>query len=77
LCTAKLFFHLFLTLCIFETCIFQKLTITVHVDLTHYQTIQCLRRFQLKLISSSVGGDPCGPMIFSLAIQPVILSVDS
>jgi hypothetical protein len=29
------------------------------------------------LISSSVGvqqGDPCGPMIFSLAIQPIILS---
>jgi hypothetical protein len=80
LCTAKLFFHLFLTLCIFETCIFQKLTITVHVDLTQYQTIQCLRRFQLKLISSSVGaqqGDPCGPMIFSLVIQPVILSLDS
>jgi hypothetical protein len=32
------------------------------------------------LISSSVGaqqGDPCGPMIFSLAIQPIILSLDS
>jgi hypothetical protein len=22
-------------------------------------------------------GDPCGPMIFSLAIQPIILSLDS
>jgi hypothetical protein len=32
------------------------------------------------LISSSVGaqqGDPCDPMIFSLAIQPIILSLDS
>jgi hypothetical protein len=32
------------------------------------------------LISSSVGaqqGDPCGPMIFSLAIQPIILSLNS
>jgi hypothetical protein len=32
------------------------------------------------LISSSVGaqqGDPCGPIIFSLAIQPIILSLDS
>jgi hypothetical protein len=32
------------------------------------------------LISSSVGaqqGDPCGPMIFSLTIQPIILSLDS
>jgi hypothetical protein len=31
-------------------------------------------------MSSSVGaqqGDPCGPMIFSLAIQPIILSLDS
>jgi hypothetical protein len=32
------------------------------------------------LISSSVRaqqGDPCGPMIFSLAIQTIILSLDS
>jgi hypothetical protein len=32
------------------------------------------------LNSSSVGAqqeDPCGPMIFSLAIQPIILSLDS
>jgi hypothetical protein len=32
------------------------------------------------LISSSVGaqqGDACGPMIFSFAIQPIILSLDS
>jgi hypothetical protein len=32
------------------------------------------------LISSSVGaqqGDSCGPMIFSLTIQPIILSLDS
>jgi hypothetical protein len=46
---------------------------------------QCYRNpstlfFGNHLISSSVGaqqGDPCGPMIFSLAIQPIILSLDS
>jgi hypothetical protein len=46
---------------------------------------QCYRNpstlfFGNHLISSFVGaqqGDPCGPMIFSLAIQPIILSLDS
>jgi hypothetical protein len=46
---------------------------------------QCYRNhstlfFGDHLISSSVGapqGDYCGPMIFSLAIQPIILSLDS
>jgi hypothetical protein len=44
--------------------------------------VQCQLHFLTlnHLISSSVGaqqGDPCGPMIFSLAIQPIILSLDS
>jgi hypothetical protein len=46
---------------------------------------QCYRNpstlfFGDHLISSSVGaqqGDPFGPMIFSLAIQPIILSLNS
>jgi hypothetical protein len=50
-----------------------------------YLFYQCYRNpstlfFGNHLISSSVGaqqGDPCGPMIFSLSIQPIILSLDS
>jgi hypothetical protein len=48
-------------------------------------SIECYRNpstvfFGNHLISSSVGaqqGDPCGPNIISLAIQPIILSLDS
>jgi hypothetical protein len=56
-----------------------------HTTLLYPYLYQCYRNpstlfFGDHLISSSVGaqqGDPCGPMIFSLAIQPIILSLDS
>jgi hypothetical protein len=56
-----------------------------HIPLLYPYLYQCYRNpstlfFGNHLISSSVGaqqGDPCGPMIFSLAIQPIILSLDS
>jgi hypothetical protein len=56
-----------------------------HTPLLYPYLYQCYRNpstlfFGNHLISSSVGaqqGDPCGPMIFSLAIQPIILSLDS
>jgi hypothetical protein len=56
-----------------------------HTPLLYPYLYQCYRDpstlfFGDHLISSSVGaqqGDPCGPMIFSLAIQPIILSLDS
>jgi hypothetical protein len=56
-----------------------------HTPLLYPYLYQCYRNpstlfFGNHLISSSVGaqqGDPCGPMIFSLAIQPMILSLDS
>jgi hypothetical protein len=56
-----------------------------HTPLLYPYLYQCYRNpstlfFGNHLISSSVGaqqGDLCGPMIFSLAIQPIILSLDS
>jgi hypothetical protein len=56
-----------------------------HTPLLYPYLYQCYRNpstlfFGNHLISSSVGaqqGDPCGPMLFSLAIQPIILSLDS
>jgi hypothetical protein len=56
-----------------------------HTPLLYPYLYQCYRNpstlfFGNHLISSSVGaqqGDPCGPMIFSLAIQSIILSLDS
>jgi hypothetical protein len=56
-----------------------------HTPLLYPYLYQCYRNpstlfFGNHLISSSVGaqqGDPCGPMIFSLAIRPIILSLDS
>jgi hypothetical protein len=56
-----------------------------HTPLLYPYLYQCYRNpstlfFGDHLTSSSVGaqqGDPCGPMIFSLAIQPIILSLDS
>jgi hypothetical protein len=56
-----------------------------HTPLLYPYLYQCYRNpstlfFGNHLISSSVGaqqGDPCGSMIFSLAIQPIILSLDS
>jgi hypothetical protein len=56
-----------------------------HTPLLYPYLYQCYRNpstlfFGNHLISSSVGaqqGDPCGPMIFSLDIQPIILSLDS
>jgi hypothetical protein len=56
-----------------------------HTPLLYPYLYQCYRNpstlfFGNHLISSSVGaqqGDPCGPMIFSLAIQPIILSLVS
>jgi hypothetical protein len=56
-----------------------------HTPLLYPYLYQCYRNpstlfFGNHLISSSVvaqQGDPCGPMIFSLAIQPIILSLDS
>jgi hypothetical protein len=56
-----------------------------HTPLLYPYLYQCYRNpstlfFGNHLISSSVGaqqGDPCGPMIFCLAIQPIILSLDS
>jgi hypothetical protein len=56
-----------------------------HTPLLYPYLYQCYRNpstlfFGNHLISSSVGaqqGDPCGPLIFSLAIQPIILSLDS
>jgi hypothetical protein len=56
-----------------------------HTPLLYHYLYQCYRNpstlfFGNHLISSSVGaqqGDPCGPMIFSLAIQPIILFLDS
>jgi hypothetical protein len=56
-----------------------------HTPLPYPYLYQCYRNpstlfFGNHLISSSVGaqqGDPCGPMIFSVAIQPIILSLDS
>jgi hypothetical protein len=56
-----------------------------HTPLLYPYLYQCYRNpstlfFGDHLISSSVGaqqGDPCGPMIFSLAIQPIILSLNS
>jgi hypothetical protein len=55
-----------------------------HTPLLYPYLYQCYRNpstlfFGNHLISSSVGvqqGDPCGPMIFSLAIQPIILSLE-
>jgi hypothetical protein len=62
-----------------------KLTKQCHTPLLYPYLYQCYRNpstlfFGNHLISSSVGaqqGDPCGPMIFSLTIQPIILSLDS
>jgi hypothetical protein len=56
-----------------------------HTPLLYPYLYQCYRNpstlfFGDHFISSSVGahqGDPCGPMIFSLAIQPIIFSLDS
>jgi hypothetical protein len=56
-----------------------------HTPLLYPYLYQCYRNpstlfFGNHLMSSSVGaqqGDPCGPMIFSLTIQPIILSLDS
>jgi hypothetical protein len=56
-----------------------------HNPLLYPYLYQCYRNpstlfFGDHLISFSDGaqqGDPCGPMIFSLAIQPIILSLDS
>jgi hypothetical protein len=56
-----------------------------HTALLHPYLYQCDRNpstlfFGDHLISSSVGAqqeDPCGSMIFSLAIQPIISSLDS
>jgi hypothetical protein len=56
-----------------------------HTSLLYPYLYQCYRNpstlfFGDHLLSSSVGAqqaDPCGPMIFSLAIQPIILSLDS
>jgi hypothetical protein len=56
-----------------------------HTPLLYPYLYQCYRNpstlfFGDHLISSSVGaqqGDSCGPMIFSLTIQPIILSLDS
>jgi hypothetical protein len=56
-----------------------------HTPLLYPYLYQCYRNpstlfFGDHLISSSVGaqqGDPCGPIIFSLAIQPIILSLNS
>jgi hypothetical protein len=56
-----------------------------HTPLLYTYLYQCYRNpstlfFSDRLISSFVGaqqGDPCVPMIFSLAIQPIILSLDS
>jgi hypothetical protein len=56
-----------------------------HTPLLYPYLYQCYKNpstlfFGDHLISSSVGaqkGDPCGPMIFSLAIQPIISSLDS
>jgi hypothetical protein len=56
-----------------------------HTPLLYPYLYQCYRNpttlfFGDHLISSSVGaqqGDPCGPLIFSLAIQQIILSLDS
>jgi hypothetical protein len=56
-----------------------------HTPLLYTYLYQCYRNpstlfFGDHLISSFVGaqqGDPCVPMIFSLAIQPIILSLDS
>jgi hypothetical protein len=56
-----------------------------HTPLLYPYLYQCYRNpstlfFGDHLISSSVGaqqGDPCGPMIFSLAIQSIILSLNS
>jgi hypothetical protein len=55
-----------------------------HTPLLYPYLYQCYSNpstlfFGDHLISSSVGaqqGDPCGPMIFSLAIQPIILPLD-
>jgi hypothetical protein len=55
-----------------------------HTPLLYPYLYQCYRNpstlfFGNHLISSSVGaqqGNPCGPMTFSLAIQPIILSLD-
>jgi hypothetical protein len=55
-----------------------------HTPLLYPYLYQCYRNpstlfFGDHLISSSVGaqeGNPCGPMIFTLAIQPIILSLD-
>jgi hypothetical protein len=56
-----------------------------HIPFLYLYLYQCYRNpstlfFSDQLISFSIGaqqGDPCGPMIFSLAIQPIILSLDS
>jgi hypothetical protein len=56
-----------------------------HIPLLYPYLYQCYRNpatvfFGNHLISSSVGaqqGDPCSPNIISLAIQPIILSLDS
>jgi hypothetical protein len=55
-----------------------------HTPLLYSYLYQCCRNpsslFFGDHLISSVGaqqGDPCGPMIFSLAIQPIILSLDS
>jgi hypothetical protein len=66
-----------------RNCILKE--VQCHTPLLCPYLYQCYRNpstlfFDNHLISSSVGaqqGDSCGPMIFSLAIQPIILSLDS
>jgi hypothetical protein len=66
-----------------QDCILKE--VQCHTPLLYPYLYQCYRNpstlfFGDHLISSSVGvqqGYPCGPMIFSLAIQPIILSLDS
>jgi hypothetical protein len=66
-----------------QDCILKE--VQCHTPLLYPYLYQCYRIsstlfFGNYLISSSVGaqqGDSCGPMIFSLAIQPIIFSLDS
>jgi hypothetical protein len=66
-----------------RNCILKE--VQCHTPLLYPYLYQCYRNpstlfFGNHLISSFVGaqqGDPCGSMIFSLAIQPTILSLDS
>jgi hypothetical protein len=66
-----------------STCIVKE--VQCHTPLPYPYLYQCYRNpstlfFDNHLISSSVRaqqGYPCGPMIFGLAIQPIILSLDS